>query len=76
MGGFAAKKQLIVHATDGRNVGYEAPSTEQYKRAEDLSEIVRLETQEFDNQFNLKPQTPHDLYFDKLKKANIKNMQI
>ncbi len=38
--------------------------------------MVWLETQEFDNQFNLKPQTPHDLYFDKLKKANIKNMQI
>lgn len=72
--GFAAQKKIVVAKQEVR-IDSEAEN-KQFPRAENLREILHLDTQEFDNCFSLQPQTPNDLYFDKLKTHQIQSVPV
>ena len=71
-GGFAKSRGIVMNK---RKINYES-SNKQYERVENLRSIVQIEFEEFDNQLNLKPQTAHDLYFNKLQTFKIHNQMV
>lgn len=71
-GGFAKSRGIVMNK---RKINYET-SNKQYERVDNLVNLVQLEFEEFDNQLNLKPQTAHDQYFNKLQTFKIHNEMI
>jgi len=71
-GGFAQSRGIVVKQ---RKVNKET-ANKQNERIANLRSLVEIEIEEYDNQLNLKPQTGHDLYFNKLQTKKIQNQMV
>ncbi len=70
--GFSEGTKLVVNK---RKITAGA-ANKQRERLANLLPIVQIETEEYDNQLNIKPQTAQDLYFNKLQTFKIQNEMI